>query len=140
MKSKRKPRERLYRIWQHMKDRCYNHNCDSYHNYGGRGITVCDEWRNNYQNFQEWALRNGYTDDLTIDRSNVNGNYEPSNCRWLTQQEQSFNKRTNRTLTYKNKTQTLTEWATELNINSNTLLYRLRRGWTVERALSTGAR
>jgi hypothetical protein len=96
MKSKRKPRERLYNIWLHVKDRCLNPNCDSYHNYGGRGITVCEEWRNSYQTFREWALQNGYSDELTIDRLNVNGNYEPSNCRWLTRKEQNTNKRTNK--------------------------------------------
>ncbi len=120
-----------------MKDRCYNPNFKSFANYGGRGITVCDEWANSYRKFHEWSLENGYRDDLTIDRIDVNGNYEPSNCRWLTIKEQSYNKRTNRKLTYQNKTQTVTEWAVELNIKSNTLLYRLRRGWTVERALST---
>ena len=140
MKSKRKPRERLYNIWLHMKDRCNNPNFKSYHNYGGRGISVCEEWANSYQNFREWSLENGYSDELTIDRIDVNGNYSPSNCRWLTRQEQSYNKRTNKIITYRDRTQTLTEWADELHINRNTLLYRIRRGWTVERALSTEMR
>lgn len=138
MKSKRKPRERLYNIWLHMKDRCNNPNFKSYHNYGGRGISVCEEWSNSYQTFREWALENGYSDELTIDRIYVNGNYSPSNCRWLTRQEQSYNKRTNKIIAYCGKTQTLTEWADELNIKRNTLVYRLRRGWAVERALSEG--
>ena len=64
-------------------------------NYGGRGITVCDEWKNSFESFYEWAMSNGYREDLTIDRINVNGNYEPSNCRWATIAEQQANKRSN---------------------------------------------
>lgn len=84
---------RLHSIWATMKERCDLKKRRDYKYYGGRGITVCDEWRNDFQAFYDWAMANGYLDDLTIDRIDVNGNYEPSNCRWITIQEQQKNKR-----------------------------------------------
>jgi len=80
-----KKRHRIYRIWIHMKQRCENKNSYDYKYYGRKGISVCEEWRNNYPAFKLWALLNGYDDNLTIDRIDHNGNYEPSNCQWLTQ-------------------------------------------------------
>lgn len=84
---------RVYRIWQAMKSRCGNSNVPCYSYYGGRGIKVCDEWLNSFESFYEWSMVNGYAADLTIDRIDVNGNYEPSNCRWVTMAEQNKNKR-----------------------------------------------
>ena len=87
--------KRLYRIWVNIKTRCYNAKIPNYNDYGGRGITVCDEWKNDFTTFYNWAMSNGYSDDLTIDRINNDGNYEPSNCRWVDVITQANNKRNN---------------------------------------------
>ena len=126
---------RLYRIYNNMLNRCYNANSPQFKNYGGRGITVCREWLCDFKIFSEWALSNGYRDDLTIDRIDVNGNYEPSNCRWITNHEQSYNKRNNHYVTLCGKTMTLTEWCNVYHINVKTVRDRLRRGWDIEKAL-----
>lgn len=89
---------RLYRIWSGMKDRCYNSSREHYDCYGGRGITACDEWLHDFAAFRDWALSHGYTDSLTIDRINNDGNYCPDNCRWITMKEQAQNRRPKRTL------------------------------------------
>ena len=129
---------RIYRIYNNMIVRCFNQNARSYQDYGGRGITVCDKWSHNFQAFYDWAMANGYADNLTLDRIDVNGNYEPLNCRWATKKEQANNTRRNRMITYNNKTQTIKQWADEYGINYPKLKDRINKlHWTIERALNT---
>jgi hypothetical protein len=106
---------RLYVVWQHMRGRCERKTDKAYKWYGGRGITICEEWRNDFQAFYDWAMANGYADNLTIDRIDVNGNYEPNNCRWISNAEQQRNKRDNVRITFEGRTQTISEWAKEFN-------------------------
>ena len=127
---------RLYNIWCGIKSRCYNKNFIEYKNYGGRGITICNEWKNDFQNFYDWSMTNGYTDDLSIDRIDVNGNYEASNCRWVTQKQQCRNMRKSHYLTYNNETLTVAEWAEKLNIKYSTLIARCYKNWTEEEILT----
>lgn len=126
---------RIYNIWQSMKQRCSTPSVSCYKYYGGRGISVCDEWQS-FEPFYQWAISNGYADNLTIDRIDVNGNYEPINCRWITIQEQQRNKRGNHHITFNGETKTLQEWADGLGIHHVTLLERLNRWGSVEEALT----
>jgi hypothetical protein len=127
---------KLYHVWASMRDRCNNPNDAKYEYYGGKGITVNSNWDADFQSFYNWAIINGYKEGLTIDRRDVNGNYEPDNCRWITQQEQSNNTTRNRNITYNEKTQNITQWSKELGINRNTLNARLNNGWDIERAFN----
>ena len=131
-----KSNTRLFRIWAHIKDRCFNVNNDAYKNYGARGIIMCTEWKNNFMSFYIWANNNGYKDNLTIDRINNDGNYEPTNCRWITSEEQHKNTRKNKILQYNGESLCARDWSKRLNINYSTLLSRLKRGWNTEKALS----
>lgn len=126
---------RLYKIWIGMKERCYNPKTISYKWYGANGVTVCEEWEK-FDDFYNWAIKNGYADDLTIDRINTNGNYEPTNCRWATNKEQANNRSTNRVITYNGETHTLEQWSAIVGIPSNTIRMRTDvYGWDTERAL-----
>jgi hypothetical protein len=127
---------KLHSVWTAMRQRCNNPKNAPYSNYGGRGILVCPEWKNDYRNFYDWAMANGYKEGLSIDRINNNGNYEPDNCRWATWSEQSINKRTNRLVTYKGETKPAGEWGRIFGINSDVLYQRLSNGWPVERVLT----
>lgn len=131
---------RLHRIWSLMKARCFSKTNPAYKSYGGRGITVCPEWAKSYTAFAQWAKANGYTDELTIDRIDVNGDYEPSNCRFIPFAAQSRNRRSNHLISYKGRTMCLAEWARELGLNQGTLETRLNRyHWDVEHAFTEPA-
>ncbi len=116
-----KSHTRIYKIWDGIIERCALNRSTQYELYKGRGITVCDEWKNDFVNFYNWAMANGYSDDLTIDRINSNGNYEPSNCRWATTIEQANNRRNNRYVTYNKEQITLAELARKLNVSYKAL-------------------
>ena len=126
---------RIFKIFKHLIDRCYNNKDINYKNYGGRGITVCYEWKNNFQEFYNWAIVNGYNENLTIDRIDVNGNYEPNNCRWATMKEQQNNRNNNRKLCYKGKIKTITQWAEYCGLTYRNLFYRLNSGYSIEQAI-----
>lgn len=126
---------RIYNIWSNMKQRCYNEKSQAYHSYGGRGIIVCSEWHD-FNNFYKWAISHGYSDNLTIDRINVNGNYEPSNCRWISRAEQNKNRRDNVWLTYRNETYLQSEWEKIKGYKRGVIGNRLKRGWSVEQAIT----
>ena len=128
---------RLYSIWTDMKQRCLNPNNDRAEDYGKRGITVCEEWKKSFEKFVIWALNNGYEENLTLDRKNVDGNYEPSNCRWITSFEQMSNMRKNINITYNGETDILASWCRRLNLKYSTVAYRLKHGWSVEDAFET---
>jgi hypothetical protein len=134
--STRNNKTRLYRIWQDMKRRCYNSTRSDAKNYCNKGIIVCDEWQS-FVVFKQWALANGYTDELTIERKDNGLGYNPDNCCWIHKSEQSKNRTSNHYITYNNKTMTLTDWSKHLGIKRTTLSSRLRRGWTVEKAFTT---
>lgn len=122
-----------------MLDRCRNHNNSDFFYYGGRGIKVCDRWKNSFENFlEDMGERPKRT---SIDRIDNNGNYEPGNCRWATKKEQNNNQRSNINLTFNGKTQTTAQWADELGMNSGTVRYRVNKlGWSAEKALTTPLR
>lgn len=127
---------RLYIIWKAMRERCNTPSYRGYKNYGGRGIKVCKDW-NDFNVFKEWALSHGYNDKLTIDRIDVNGNYDPNNCRWITNKEQQNNKRNNHFLTLDEETLTIAQWSEKLNISQNAIRRRLNKGYPIEQVLST---
>ncbi len=127
---------RLYSEWRAMLNRCSCSSWRDFNNYGGRGITVCEEWRQNFDAFRDWALTNGYDDTLTLDRIDVNGNYEPSNCRWATLKEQANNTRKNHYVEFNGEKKTIKQWAEDIGINYSTLCSRLKK-WDIEKALTT---
>ncbi len=124
-----------HQIWCHMRSRCHIPTDTGYHNYGGRGITVCDEWRESFAAFFE-DMGERPSSEHSIDRIDNDGNYEPGNCRWATTKEQARNTRRSRMLTLNGKTMCVTDWAKEIGLTPSALLYRLRLGWSVERVLT----
>lgn len=129
----------LYRVWASMKSRCYNKKYHNYSDYGGRGIIICDAWINNYEIFHNWAIENGYKKGLSLDRENNNGNYEPSNCRWVTNKIQSRNRRSNHFITAFGETKHFEDWVIDNRcvVKRPTLFNRLKRlGLSPENALT----
>lgn len=139
-----KKHTKLYKIWEGIKDRTNPNHINCQYNYRKLNIKMCDEWRNDFMSFYNWAIANGYKEEklpngrnkYEIDRINTYGNYEPNNCRWITQKEQLNNQTTNKLVTYKGKTQTLAQWKDELGFNYSAVQQRLKRGWDVERAFT----
>ena len=136
-KHKELTNTRIYNIWKSMKQRCYDTKAISFPNYGGRGISICDEWRNDFMFFYDWAMANGYKENLSIDRIDFNGNYEPSNCRWATKNEQAQNKRNNIVLELNGERHTISEWSRITGIKSGALQGRKYAGWSDEKTLTT---
>lgn len=118
---------RLYDIWSGMKARCYNRKSSCYSNYGSRGIEVCEAWRDDFMNFYDWSMEHGYSEELSIDRINVNGNYEPNNCRWATKKEQSCNTRRTKLFLHNGEVKTLKQIALDEKINYSTLIRKMSK-------------
>ena len=132
-------KERLYETWKNMRRRCIDPKNKRWARYGGRGIAVCPEW-NDYAVFRKWEMNNGYADDLTIDRIDVDAGYSPDNCRWVGAKVQANNTSRNKYITFEGKTLTLSQWAEELGISYGTINHRIQRGWSMERIASTPQR
>ncbi len=127
---------RLSQIYSTMCQRCSNPNHIGWSAYGGRGIQVCDDWRLDAATFYQWALANGYADDLCIDRINNNQGYSPENCRWVSYRDNSNNRNDNVLLLHDGRTQTIAQWARERGLAIDTLWRRLKRGWSVSDAIT----
>lgn len=139
-KSKNAQYGKLYNIYQSMKKRCYNKKNHNYIHYGARGIGMCDKWKNSYIEFKKWALSNGYSEELSIDRIDVNKGYCPENCRWATNKQQQNNKTNNKYITFNGITHTQQEWAEITGISRYTIYKRLKRNWSIEKTLITPTR
>lgn len=127
----------LYNVWLSMRARCTRTSDTNYKYYGARGIKVCDDWQNSFVPFYKWALSNGYKYGLTLDRLDVNGQYEPSNCRWITSAAQKRNMRSNHLVTAFEETKTVADWSEDprCSVSYNAILYRLKKGWRPEDAI-----
>jgi hypothetical protein len=135
-----KSKSLIYKVWRGIKSRCYNKNTECYHRYGGRGITMCQEWtgENGFQNFYDWSICNGYKEEvgkkrnkLTIDRIDNNGNYEPSNCHWVYDKEQQNNKSSNVFLSFNGQAKTIQQWADEYGLNYHFIKNKLKNGMDI---------
>lgn len=125
----------LYNVWKSMRGRCLRKSDKSYKNYGERGIGVCDEWQKSYQAFSDWSHANGYQHGLTIDRIDNDGNYEPANCRWITNRNQAKNRRTNNPIKINGITRLVTEWCDVMGVPRSTYFERVKNGQSPNQAL-----
>lgn len=130
--KKQKYSKQLYYCYTNMKTRTTNKKQDVCNRYVNRGISICDEWKNDYYSFEKWALENGYKDGLTIERINNNGNYEPNNCRWASKEEQANNRRTNKFLEYNGEMDTMANWSKKLNIPYHNIQKMIQKGKTLQ--------
>lgn len=131
-------KSRLYNIWLHMKGRCYRKTDDHFKDYGGRGIQVCEEWKNDFNSFRIWSESHGYKNNLSIDRIDNDRNYEPSNCRWVSMKEQCNNRRSNILITIEGVTHNIKEWSELSGVKYHTIYQRMVRGWTGKDLLKGG--
>ena len=126
----------IYGIRRKMIERCTDKNSPRYKDYGGRGIKMCEEWKNDYLEFRRWSYEDSnYSDELTIERVDVNGNYEPSNCRWATIKEQANNRRNTIRIALNGEERSISEWCDFFGLNQSAVRARLKRGWSVARSL-----
>lgn len=132
-----KYKTRLYRIWGSMKQRCYNPNFKKRKSYLDKGITICEEWKNDFMTFYNWAIKNGYENNLSIDRIDNSKGYYPENCRWATITQQNNNRTNSKKIEYNGKVYTVKELSKIFDINKATLNSRINRGWDIEKALTT---
>lgn len=132
----RNSNDKLYQCWVEMRRRCYTETCESYKNYGGRGITVTSEW-NDFNVFRDWTLSNGYKDGLTIERLDVNGNYNPINCTWIPKSEQAKNRRMCHFIEFNGLCMTITDWSKFTGLKRSTIYYRLKKNLPLEEVLKS---
>jgi len=137
LQHSKKENLRLWNIYHSMKKRCLNPNCKRYKDYGERGIKICDEWLKGFDGFADWAKANGYRNCLSIERVNVNGNYEPENCTWITMKRQARNKRKSIFITYKGQRMDLMDWCEQLGLKYDTIHHRITHGWSPEKAFES---
>jgi len=131
-----KSKHPLFDLWNDIKKRCFNNNCKAYPNYGGRGITICNEWVIDFMIFYDWAMANGWEKGLEIDRINNDGNYEPNNCRFVSREVNVNNRRTTRLISINNETKSLAQWAHQYKISPLALHSRLKNNWDIMDALT----
>ena len=138
-KTHGKSKTKLHGVWASILSRCNNKNVRGYHNYGGRGIKICEEWLE-FESFLNWSNNNGYKEGLSIERINNDGDYCPNNCEFTTKTAQANNKRNNKFFTFNGRTMTLPQWSRFLKINQGTLSSRIKNGWDINRAFSVRVR
>ena len=129
-------RNKLYDIWHGMIRRCHDPKRKDYAKYGGKGIKVCDEWRNSFENFKAWSMSHGYKEGMTLDRINNKHGYSPMNCRWLSARNQTYNRKTNHYLSVDGETKTLEQWSISSGLTPDCILHRIQRGWSAKDAVT----